>query len=314
MEVPVKLNHPWLIAVWPGMGNVAISAGYYLVAKLGMELLNEFSPVELFDVEHVNVKNGLIQPAQRPRNRMFVWRDPEGLRDIVVFIGEAQLQAGKYSFCRRLVESAQVLGIERVFTFAAMASDMQPGQLSRVFVAATDERDLNGLRQHDLLLLEEGQIGGLNGVLLAAAYEAGLSGTCLLGEMPHVFLQFPFPKASLVVLDTFTSIAHLELDTSELAEQATAVDERLEEILFRVQDAMEKQSPRTEEFEAFPESETEPEPEPRLSAADEQQIENLFSQAERERAKAYELKQELDRLGVFAEYEDRFLDLFKRSE
>jgi uncharacterized protein len=28
-------------------------------------------------------------------------------------------------------------------------------------------------------------------------------------------------------------------------------------------------------------------------------------------AKAFELKQELDRLGVFKEYEDRFLDLFR---
>ncbi len=28
----------------------------------------------------------------------------------------------------------------------------------------------------------------------------------------------------------------------------------------------------------------------------------------------YELKRELDRLGVFAEYEDRFLDLFKPGD
>jgi hypothetical protein len=31
-----KLNHPWLIAVWPGMGHVALNAGVYLLAKLGM--------------------------------------------------------------------------------------------------------------------------------------------------------------------------------------------------------------------------------------------------------------------------------------
>jgi hypothetical protein len=38
----------------------------------------------------------------------------------------------------------------------------------------------------------------------------------------------------------------------------------------------------------------------------------LFDAARQDRAKAFELKQELDRLGRFAEYEDRFLDLFKR--
>jgi hypothetical protein len=38
MPDELKLNQPWLVAVWPGMGHVAISAGYYLMAKLGMHL------------------------------------------------------------------------------------------------------------------------------------------------------------------------------------------------------------------------------------------------------------------------------------
>ena len=42
------------------------------------------------------------------------------------------------------------------------------------------------------------------------------------------------------------------------------------------------------------------------------QIEQLFEQALQDRSKAYELKRELDRLEVFGEYEDRFLDLFKK--
>ena len=38
------------------------------------------------------------------------------------------------------------------------------------------------------------------------------------------------------------------------------------------------------------------------------------SPATKDRSKAFELKQELDRLGLFKEYEDRFLDLFKKTE
>jgi hypothetical protein len=41
-------------------------------------------------------------------------------------------------------------------------------------------------------------------------------------------------------------------------------------------------------------------------------IEDLFTQASKDCPKAFELKQELDRLGVFKEYEDRFLDMFKK--
>ena len=43
MADEIRLNKPWLVAVWPGMGHVAISAGYYLMAKLGMHRLAEFS-------------------------------------------------------------------------------------------------------------------------------------------------------------------------------------------------------------------------------------------------------------------------------
>lgn len=52
----------------------------------------------------------------------------------------------------------------------------------------------------------------------------------------------------------------------------------------------------------------------RLSARDESHIERLFEEATQDRSKAYELKRELDRLEVFADYEDRFLDLFKKPE
>ncbi len=69
----------------------------------------------------------------------------------------------------------------------------------------------------------------------------------------------------------------------------------------------------SEESFEVPEFSTDP-PELKLSAHDHHLIEDLFNQAQQDRAKAIELKQMLDRLGVFTEYEDRFLDLFKRGE
>lgn len=44
-----------------------------------------------------------------------------------------------------------------------------------------------------------------------------------------------------------------------------------------------------------------------------QKIEGLFRKASQDRTKAVELKQELDRLGVFKQYEDQFLDLFRHG-
>lgn len=302
-------NRPWLVAVWPGMGHVAISAGYYLIAKLDMHVSTEFSTRDLFDVEHIEVKEGIIRPGRLPRSRVFLWNDPAGKRDIMVFIGEAQPPLGKYAFCRKLIEFAQQAGVDRVFTFAAMATQMHPQREPRVFGAATSEATLAELTRLDLEVLKEGQIGGLNGLLLGAAAEAGMSGACLLGEMPHLFAQLPFPAASLAVLKAFSTLAAIEIDFTELAEQSQAMGERLGDLLASVEHSLQEQSPAEEQEQIVL-----PAAESRLTPAEEQRIAQLFDQARTNKSKAYELKQELDRLDVFSDYEDRFLDLFRKEE
>ncbi len=309
MAETLKLNHPYLVAVWPGMGSVALSAGYYLLAKLQMHLIAEYEAHDLFDVDHVEVKEGIIQTGRRPRNRFFVWIDPARKHDLVVFLGEAQPPLGKYLLCRKLMDYAKELGVERVFTFAAMATQMHPEHRGRVFAAATDNEILDQLKRLELEVLEDGHIGGLNGVLLGAAVEGGLRGACLLGEMPHIFSQLPFPKASLAILEVFTTITGIEVDFDELAEQVRVTEQQLGELLARIEKSIGSQAPPEEEGQAL-----EPAEEPQLSPANHERIETLFDQAEKDRSKAFELKQELDRLGVFKEYEDRFLDLFKKSD
>lgn len=309
-----KLKDPWLVAVWPGMGSVALTAGYYMMAKLGMHSIAEFSPRELFELEYVEVKNGLIHPGHLPRSRLFAWSDPAHQHDIVVFIGEAQPPAGKYMFCHALVDLALKLGVERVFTFAAMGTSMHPEHFSRVVGASTDDAGLQQLKALDIDVLEEGNIGGLNGVLLGVAAERGLQGSCLLGEMPHIFAQLPFPKASLAVLRVFTSLAGIDLDTHELAEQSRTMEKNLGQLLTQVEHVMERQqSAMEEESDEFPAPEV-AEEEPRLDPDARLHLDHLFEEAAQDRGKAFELKQELDRLGVFQEYEDRFLDLFRKSE
>jgi uncharacterized protein len=125
--------------------------------------------------------------------------------------------------------------------------------------------------------------------------------------MPHMFSQLPYPKASLAILKVFTRMKNLELDFSELAEQAQMMDQQLGELLSRVEETYGQQ--KSEEEESYS---AEPAEEPGLDPADEQWIERLFEEATQDRSKAFELKRGLDRLGVFKDYEDRFLDLFKK--
>jgi uncharacterized protein len=314
MDKEHYLNDPWLLAAWPGMGAVAISADYYLMAKLGMHLLAEFPAREFFDLERVEVKDGLIQTGRLPRSRLFLWHDPAKRHDLIVFVGEAQPPTKGGAFCSQLIGHARRLGVQRVFTFAAMATQMRPEHESRVFGAAIDHETWVDFKRLKVDMLEQGHISGLNGVLLGIAAEHGMRGGCLLGEMPHVFSQFPFPKASLAVLEAFTVMAGVSIDFTELREQASNVQKGLEQFLHHLEDASQPEAPRPElPVEPLDEDSdaSQSEQVTRLSAADHQRIDELFKIAGNDRSRAYELKQELDRLKVFNEYEDRFLDLFK---
>jgi uncharacterized protein len=307
-----RLYDPWLVAVWPGMGTVAMGAGYYLMAKLGMHLWEELPARDLFEVDHVDVKDGLIQVAPLPRSRLFVWRDPQRHHDLIVFIGEAQPTAKSGLICHQLIDRVRPLGVTRVFTFAAMATAMRPGDHGRVFGAAIDRGTLDRFRNLDVTVLEGGQINGLNGVLLGVAAESGMQGGCLLGEMPQLFAQLPYPKASLGVLESFATLADIKIDLTELGAHAQEVEQKLEVFLNRIEKAIHQVEGGGETaVPAEAEEEEDEKKKPKLSAEDRQHLEQLFGEAKQNRSRAYFLKQELDRLKAFREYEDRFLDLFK---
>ena len=313
-----------LLAVWPGMGNVAVGAGLYLATRLDMKLVHELPPRDHFDLQHIEVRHGMIEPVRLPRSLIYEMRHPAGTNELLVFVGEAQPTNNRYAFCHRLLDFALDRGVNRLFTFASLATQLHPSQDPRVFCVATDRSLLEQMSQLEVKTLEEGQIGGLNGVFLAAGAERGVPGASLLGEIPFFAAGIPNPKASRAVLDTFATLAGLDIDTRDLAEQAKQVDEHLLQILERLTESAQSESGESP-FPTFDpehaggsehardEAPEEPAP-PTLDYASREHIERLFNEARQDRSRALHLKKELDRLGVFDQYEDRFLDLFKRAE
>jgi hypothetical protein len=292
------------------MGQVALTAGYYLMSRLHMDEMEPLPTKDLFDVEHVDVKDGLVGPVRVPQNHLFLWKDPARRRDTVVLLGEAQPPAGKIAFCSRLLDYAERRGVREVYTFAAMATEMHPRDPSRVFGVATDAAGLQELRRQEVQLMTDGRIGGLNGVFLGAAADRGLRAIGLLGEMPAFALQVPYPKASRAVLGVYARMTGIEVDLQELDEYAQSMEGQLTELLQKMQDAIRQQ---VQEEESEGSADPAPEPPRGLSHEERRRIEELFSQALRDRSRTFELKRELDRLGAFREYEDRFLDLYRKA-
>lgn len=311
------------------MGSVSVTAGNYLCQHLGAQLLKEVPSDHFFDVDKIEIDHGLATPGSCPKNSLFGWQDPQGVRDLLIFVAEAQPAARGLELCRALLDEVEPYGAERVFTFAAMGTQQRPTENPRVFAVANQLDLVAELRTWPVELLEKGQITGLNGVLLTAAAERSLPAVSLLGEMPFFAGGVPNPRASLRVLEVFSEQAGITMDLEQLDQHARSVQEGLLRLLEQMtQNAQQAFPPATPANEGAEEEELgfsvpdfagaagggAPEAGVDLPAGDRDRIERLFRQASRDRSQALQLKAELDRLGVFESYENRFLDLFKSGE
>lgn len=336
-----RLTDPWLLAVWPGMGNVALGAGSYLLEKLQPDALFSVPAGDFFDLGQVQVRDGVVGPARFPENRFFGWKNPTGGRDLVIFVGEAQPSARGYAFCEALLRTAQGLGVKRVITFASMVTPQHPTAPSRTFAVATSEALLQEVRKTEpnVGVLTEGAISGLNGTLLAAAAAQGLEGVGLLAEVPQIAANVPYLKAAHAVLGVFMRLVSMKLDLTDLATQAARVEKGLLQLIQQLgamaaQAQQQAQSGEAEgtTAEGASDDEDEDEPDlraervrqaqdgdeaprgrPALDASTMAQLEELFLKAVGDREQALKLKALLDQHGVFKDFEDRFLNLFRRE-
>jgi hypothetical protein len=308
-----RLKNPLLVVGWPGMGEVAFKAVSYLVEKLKAEEFAEIPANEYFYLSESIVRQGLLSLPELPCSRFFYYKDKTAKNDLIIFLSDAQPDLAKAEgYCRRIIELAKSFKVKKVAGFAAMPQPIDHSQKPQVWFTATDKEIVAELKKYDLALLNEGQISGLNGLFLGLAKKEGLDGFCLLAEIPLYTIQIENPKATAAALDILAKIAELKIDTAELENQAQAMEEQINGLLEHLKLGGQAPAPiGEEEIEKIKKSLSQL---TKLPQSIKEKIERLFTQAASDISKAGELKSELDKWSVYKEYEDRFLDLFRRSK
>lgn len=309
-----ELKRPCLVAAWPGMGNVALTAVHYLKDKLGATPLGELTSTEYFAPTGAVVAKQVILPPERPDNQFYYYSSPACRNDILFFIGSIQpVPHREYEFALELLKIAKMWGVSLVLTTAAAPSDMSYQDSPRVFAAPNDPELLKKLMEYKVHFMGEGNIAGLNGLLVSAARGMNIDGICLLGEIPFFTAQIEFPKAALKVLDILTKLLGVRVDLLDLELLAAEKEKEiapLAQILSRGASA----APETEKESAAEEKAVPADADKEVPRAVRMKIEKMFRDAENDgnyKVKM-QLKEELDRWGLFDAYQDRFLDLFRR--
>ena len=128
------LNNPCLIAAWPGMGRVAMTAVNYLNNQLNGIPLGDLQPADFFAPTGATVSRQIVNAPEPPENRFYYSRSSTGGSDIIFFIGSIQpVPHREYAFARELLKVAKRFNVETVYTAAAAPSDMHFKDTPRVF-------------------------------------------------------------------------------------------------------------------------------------------------------------------------------------
>lgn len=304
---------PIMFAAWPGMGNVALMAMDYLRRTVDARLFAELDMEPFYVPEEVVVSEGIASFPELPRSFFHEQHEP----NLVFFESTIQTEGqDAVTIAQMVLEVAKKLKAPRIYTAAALPLAMSYKAESEIYVAANQRYFLNELESYGIKPLNEGYISGLSGLLLGIAASQNIEAACIMATIPTYAAAMAYPKGSLAIVKCLARINDLDIDTSELENGVIESEESFAEIEERLRNVLPmllEQEPQDlfEEQQMPPPSEMKDDKVPEYVMA---RIERLFRELaqKKDKARALELKAELDKWGLYEIYEKRFLNLFKK--
>lgn len=246
-----RCENPVILVGWPGIGHVGMLAIDGLRQAVGAEQIGELEPWDFFYPSRATIRGGVLEELSFPRNAFYYAR--QSGRDLFFFIGEQQPSvegkayaegAKAYKLAHLVLDAAGRFGCRRVYTSGAAVAPIHHDAIPQVWAVPNQPGLLDEVKHiPNTVLMRDGTISGLNGLLLGVAKERGFEGMCLMGEVPMYVAHFPliYPKASQSVLRFLTRLLEIEADLSWLDEPIREAEAQIEEIYKRIPAEMREQ-------------------------------------------------------------------------
>ncbi len=310
----ISPKNPIFIAAWPGMGNVSLKAATFLKDALKATAFADFAAEGFFFPTEIAIEKAVVKMPPSPQARFYYWQNKSGKSDLIIFISEAQPPQDKIiPYTERIFDFISRFKVKMVFTFAAMPLPIDHLQKSQVWVSATHKSLVEQFKKYNALPLTTGAISGLNGLFLGLARGHKFPGVCLLGEIPLYTIQIENPKASLAILEALKKTINLDLDLNGLQLATKIMEDEIENLIDYLKEPREEHEKpiSDEEIDRIRKTLA---AQNKIPDSVKKRIEELFVLSQKDITKAIELKKELDSWSVYKDYEDRFLDLFRKKE
>lgn len=242
-----ELENPIMLASWPGIGNIGIIAVDTLRNLLGAEELGEIEPWDFFYPKKVIIRGGELKNMEFPSSKFYFKRTGE--IDLIFFVGEEQPSDGgrtyaegkkAYQMANLVLDVAQKFGCKRVYTSGAAVAPIHHTARPKVWAVPNNKSLISEVKAYEntILMSEiegrggQGNITGLNGLLLGVARKRGIDAVCVMGEIP-IYLQgfpLPYPRASKAVLEVLTDALGIQIDMDRITGFIEQSDSQIEQL------------------------------------------------------------------------------------
>lgn len=247
---PDGLRAPIMVAAFRGWNDAAAAASTALATlgeALGAHRVGVIDPDEFYDFQTTRPMIDTTMAGSGaitwPEVEIYSARVPDGEHDLVLVAGSEPSMRWR-TFTATLLSAATELGVRRIVLLGALLAD----------VVHTEPVHLTGLSPDAEVVEELGLRSptyngptGIVGVLQHSAAAQGIQALSLWAPVSHYAAGITNTKASLALVEAFTSVTGIEVDTPELRDasvafeeqvsQAVSADPRLRGLVERLQEA-----------------------------------------------------------------------------
>ena len=236
-----ELQSPYLICGFPGSGYVGKIAIDHLIQELNAKRLvdiysTSFPPQIMIRTDGV---------AELMRNTIFYSKaGATSGNDLLLLTGDSQPSSpeSEYALAEQILDIAAKFDTKKAFTLAASVTGVFVDK-PRIFGTATDADIVKTFDKQNILTMDNGSIGGMNGLVIGIAKLRGMKGTCLLGETSGYVVD---AKASKAILESLLSIVGITIDMTNLEKRAKDTEMLIQTVEQQVSGrVLESQQPTT---------------------------------------------------------------------
>ncbi|MCS7231042.1 MAG: PAC2 family protein [Elusimicrobiota bacterium] len=322
----IKLKQPIVFYSWPSIGMIGNYVINYLISQLQASVLAEIEIEEYIVPQSSIIEKGIIYSTPYISDKIFYSRQKHS---DFVFIAATYEPASFHflKFTQEIINFFQQLQASLIITFSALPSYILHTDYPKLYIARTS----NDIKLfNEIEILNFGSIEGTNGVLLALAKESNINGICIFCEIPFYTTEMVNPQAAFSILKVLKDIFLFEVDFTKLYEDIKIFDEKIKNILTDInkktqrffkqlnmdtkQNFLKRKQNLTEETSGITFEELKKQIKFSLPQSAKNRINELFKLASENIKYAKQLKEELDKWGVYKEYEDKFLLLFLKNK